>query len=76
MLARVLRSAVAVRASLEVVRAFVRLRSIVGAHRELARRLDDLERRYDRQFKSVFDAIRGLMEPEEDPPPDRIGFRP
>ena len=44
MLASVLRSPVAVRASLEVVRAFVRLRSIVGAHRELARRLDDLER--------------------------------
>jgi hypothetical protein len=75
MLASVLRSPVAVRASLEVVRAFVRLRSIVGAHRDLARRLDDLERRYDRQFKSVFDAIRGLMEAEEDPPQERIGFR-
>ena len=76
MLASVLRSPVAVRASLEVVRAFVRLRSIVGAHRELARRLEDLERRYDRQFKSVFDAIRGLMEPGEDPPKARIGFHP
>ena len=74
--ASVLRSPVAVRASLEVVRAFVRLRSIVGAHRELARRLDDPEQRYDRQFQSLFDAIRGLMEAEEDPPQERIGFRP
>jgi hypothetical protein len=75
MLASVLRSPVSVRASLEVVRAFVRLRSIVGAHRDLARRLDDLARRYDRQFKSVFDAIRGLMVLEEEPPQEHIGFR-
>ncbi len=76
MAANVLRSPVAVRASLEVVRAFVRLRSIISSHRDLARRLDDLERHYDRQFKPVFDAIRGLMEPEEDPPKTRIGFHP
>ncbi len=49
------------------------------AHRDLARRLDDLEQRYDSQFKVVFDAIRGLMEkPQEEPPAEtperRMGF--
>lgn len=75
MLGNVLRSRVAVRASIEVARAFVRLRALIGSQRELAKRLDDLERRYDRQFRSVFDAIRALMEPGEDPPRERIGFR-
>jgi hypothetical protein len=40
------------------------------------KRLDDLERRYDRQFKSVFDAIRALMESDPDPPRGKIGFKP
>jgi hypothetical protein len=40
---------------------------------ELARRLDEMEKRYDAQFKLVFDAIRGLMAPPE-PPKNRIGF--
>ena len=76
MLASVLRSPLAVRASLEVVRAFVRLRTLVGSQRGLAKRLDDLERRYDRRFRAVFDAIRGLMESEAPPARERIGFRP
>ena len=76
MLASVLHTPRAVRASLEVVRAFVRLRAAIGSQRDLARRLDALEGRYDRQFKVVFDAIRALMTPEEDSPQERIGFRP
>src|SRR5688572_11321952 len=60
MLAAVLQSPVAVAASIQVVRAFVRLRAAVAEHRDLARRLDELEARYDRQFKVVFDAIRAL----------------
>jgi len=57
------------------MRAFVRLRQMLASNSELSRRLDDLESKYDRQFKIVFDAIRELMSP-----PARvrkeIGFRP
>ena len=74
MLASVLNSPIAVQASIQVVRAFVRLRSILAAHKELARKLDAMEKKYDAQFKGVFEAIRELMEPEPVPPQRRIGF--
>ena len=74
MLSSVLRSERAVRVNVEIMRAFVRLRELVGHHRDLAKRLDDLESRYDRQFKVVFDAIRELMTPPAPPPKRRIGF--
>jgi len=73
MLASVLNSPTAVYASIQVVRAFVRLRGILATHRDLARKLEDLERKYDAQFRVVFDAIRELMQPL-DPPRKRIGF--
>lgn len=76
MLANVLSSEVAVRASVEVVRAFVRLREALGAHKELAAKLAELERKvasHDGHIQSLFDAIRQLMEPEP-PQPRRIGF--
>jgi hypothetical protein len=60
--------------SVEVVRAFVRIREMVNSHKELSRRLDELEMKYDRQFKVVFDAIRGLMIPPEPKTKRRIGF--
>jgi hypothetical protein len=62
MLASVLNTAIAVDASIQVVRAFSRLRSILAAHKELAKKLDQLEEKYDAQFKIVFNAIRELME--------------
>ncbi|MCI0621646.1 MAG: ORF6N domain-containing protein, partial [Acidobacteria bacterium] len=65
MLANVLNSDRAVEASVQVVRAFVRLRSLLASHAELARKLEALERKYDAQFKVVFDAIRQLMNPPE-----------
>jgi hypothetical protein len=74
MLSSVLRSKQAVRVNVEIMRAFVRLRDLIGHNRELARRLDDLESRYDRQFKVVFDAIRELMAPPQASPKRRIGF--
>ncbi len=74
MLATVLNSSIAVRASIEVVRAFVRLRQILASDVELARKLVALEKKYDAQFKVVFDAIRQLMIPPEKPK-SRIGFR-
>jgi hypothetical protein len=65
MLAAVLQSPRAVLVSIEVVRAFVRLRAMLAGNAELARKLTALEKRYDAQFKVVFDAIRELMAPEE-----------
>ncbi len=74
MLASVLNSPVAVQASIQVVRAFIRLREILATHRELARKLVDLEQRYDKQFKVVFEAIRELMAPPKKER-KRIGFQ-
>ncbi len=74
MLSSVLRSKRAVQANVEIMRAFVPLRRFIAHNTELARRLDALESKYDRQFKVVFDAIRELMAPTETPPKRRIGF--
>jgi len=73
MAASVLNSKTAVEISVYVVRAFVRMREALREHRELAARLNELERKYDKQFRAVFDAIRALMEPPK-PPRRRIGF--
>jgi len=73
MLSSVLRSTRAVQVSIEVMRAFVRLRQLLQTNTDLARRLAALERKYDAQFKVVFDAIRELMAPPAKPKP-RIGF--
>ena len=65
MLSSVLKSERAVMVNIEIMRAFVRLRQMVSANAELARKLDSLEKRYDAQFKVVFDAIRDLMTPPQ-----------
>jgi hypothetical protein len=74
MAANVLNSPRAVEMSVHVVRAFVRLREMVASHKALMKRLDELEERYDKQFKVVFDAIRQLMGPPEPKPKRKIGF--
>lgn len=74
MLSSVLRSPRAVRVNIEIMRAFVRLRELIATNRDLARRLDELEKRYDAQFKGVFDAIRQLMAPSKKSRRS-IGFR-
>ena len=61
MLSSVLRSKRAISVNIEIMRAFVKLRQLLASNAELARRLDELESRYDKQFKVVFDAIRKLM---------------
>ena len=66
MLATVLNSPVAVEASIEVVRAFVRLRQFLASNEELRLRLDEMEKKYDEQFGVVFEAIRQLMEGEDE----------
>ena len=73
MLSSVLRSKRAAQINVEIMRAFVRLRRMLTAHKDLARRLDELEQRYDEQFKVVFDAIRLLMR-EEEKEKRKIGF--
>ena len=73
MLSSVLRSKRAIQVNIEIMRAFVRLREMLGAHRDLARKLADLEKKYDEQFRVVFDAIRALMA-HPDKPRKQIGF--
>jgi hypothetical protein len=63
MLSSVLKTARAVEVNIAIMRTFVRMRGILSTHKELAARLDTLERRYDGRFKVVFEAIRGLMQP-------------
>jgi len=76
MLASVLNSSTAVQASIAVVRAFIRLRQFLATHRQLARKLAELEGRleeHDEEITALFDAIRRLMEPP-DKPSKPIGF--
>lgn len=75
MLSGVLHSKRAIAVNVEIMRTFVRLREMLTSNADLARRLDDLERKYDQQFKAVFDAIRQLMIPAP-PKNEGIGFRP
>jgi hypothetical protein len=77
MLSSVLRSKRAIQVNIEIMRTFVRLRRMLASHAELARKLDALEKKYDAQFRVVFDAIRQLSSPPEsepEPPKKRIGF--
>lgn len=73
MLSSVLKSKRAAHVNIEIMRAFVGLRHILSSHRELARKLDELENKYDAQFRVVFDAIRRLMR-EDERPKSKIGF--
>jgi hypothetical protein len=74
MLSSVLRSPKAVAVNIQIMRAFVQLRRLLDSNAGLARKLEDLERKYDGQFKAVFDAIRALMNPPLRPR-RAIGFR-
>jgi len=73
MLSSVLKSERAILVNIEIMRAFVRLRKILATHADLARKIVALEKKYDVQFKVVFDAIRQLMAAEH-PPKRPIGF--
>lgn len=67
MLSSVLRSPRAVQVNIAIMRAFVKLREILASHAELARRIEEMESRYDGQFRAVFEAISELMAPAEEP---------
>jgi hypothetical protein len=73
MLSTVLRSDRAIHVNIEIMRAFVRLRRMLASNTDLERKLKELERKYDAQFKVVFDAIRQLMAPPQ-PAKKKIGF--
>lgn len=75
MLSSVLRSKRAVLVNVAIMRAFVRLRQLLATHKDLARKLDEMEQKYDVQFKVVFDAIRQLMTPPEPATKGEMGFR-
>jgi len=75
MLSSVLNSERAIQANISIMRAFTQLRGMLAAHADLARKMETLERKYDGQFRVVFEAIRDLMAPPA-PAKKPIGFRP
>ncbi|HAT72435.1 MAG TPA: DNA-binding protein [Elusimicrobia bacterium] len=77
MLSSVLNSERAIEVNILIMRAFVRLRSLMASHKDLARKLVELEKKYDSQFRSVFETIRLLMDPVSDTGPKTVpGFKP
>ena len=73
MLSSILNSKKAVQVNIQIMRAFVKLREMIASHKDLARRLDEMEKKYDAQFRVVFDAIRALVA-EPEPKKKKIGF--
>ncbi|MFA7255459.1 MAG: ORF6N domain-containing protein, partial [Candidatus Omnitrophota bacterium] len=78
MLSSVLRSERAVLVNIEIMRTFVRLNKLIASHIELARKINDLEKKYDVQFKIVFDTLRKMLTLHTPPPRPKgpIGFQP
>ena len=77
MLSSVLNSERAVQVNIAIMRAFVKLRQILSTHKELAHKLNELERKiekHDTEISSIFEAIRQLMAPPSEKPKRRIGF--
>jgi chromosome condensin MukBEF ATPase and DNA-binding subunit MukB len=74
MLSSVLNSDRAIEVNIQIMRAFVKLREMVASHKDLAVKLEELEKKYDQQFAVVFEAIRQMMAPEEKGRKS-IGFR-
>ena len=76
MLSSVLRSPQAVQVNIEIMRAFVRLRQLLGSHKQLKAQIEGVKKKYDKQFKVVFDAINQLMLFPESTNKCTIGFAP
>ena len=78
MLSKVLRSKRAVQVNILIMRAFVRLREVLATHKDLAQKLEELEKkvtRHDQEIKAVFEAIRSLLESGDPPKRQQIGFQ-
>ena len=79
MLSSVLNSKKAIQVNIAIMRAFVKLRQLLSTHKELAHKLEELERKvenHDTEIRSIFEAIRQLMAPPPEEPKRRIGFHP
>ena len=79
MLSSVLNSERAIQVNIAIMRAFVRLKAILSTHKDLAHKLAELERKFekhDTEIQAIFEAIRQLMAPPPEPPKRRIGFHP
>jgi hypothetical protein len=74
MLSSVLRSARAVEVNIAIMRTFVQVRRLMDSNRELARKIEELEKKYDEHFAVVFEAIKQLITPPPELPRRRIGF--
>lgn len=74
MLSSVLNSERAIEVNILIMRSFVKLREMISSHKDLSKKLENLEKKYDSQFKMVFDAIRQLMVPAESKKKRAIGF--
>ncbi len=74
MLSSVLNSKKAIQVNIQIMRTFIRLRRILEFNKALLRKIEDMEKKYDSQFKVVFEAIKQLMIPAAEPPKRRIGF--
>ena len=75
MLSSVLNSPRAIQVNIQIMRTFTKLRELMMVHKDLRQKIEDMERKYDDQFKIVFDAIKQLLEPPIKPK-GRIGFHP
>ena len=73
MLSSILNSEGAIEVNIQIMRTFTRLREMLLSHKDLQRKIEEMEKKYDYQFKVVFDAIKQLLKPSEKPK-KRIGF--
>ena len=74
MLSSVLNSERAIQVNIQIIRTFTKLREMILTHKELQKKIESMESKYDYQFKIVFDAIKQLLKPPEKPK-KRIGYR-
>ena len=74
MLSSVLNSDRAIAVNIQIIRIFIKLRQLLGTHKDLLKKIENMEKKYDRQFRIVFDIIRELNSPKEDKNKRKIGF--
>lgn len=74
MLSGVLNSKRAIMANIQIMRTFTKIREMLATHKDLQKKIDDMEKKYDHQFKTVFDAIKQLLTPPE-AKKRKIGFK-
>jgi hypothetical protein len=74
MLSSVLNSKRAIQVNIQIIKTFTRLRQLIATNKEILAKVEEMERKYDTQFKVVFEAIRKQLTPPEEPPKRRIGF--